>query len=118
MGKYLDPKDLTEETFEKGIEEVMENNEYWKAAESARVVMDDVPIKSKDLFLYWVNYVIRHKGGQHLIAIAPFELNIFEYLSIDVAMFLLCLVSVFLGSLLFCIRFMCRCIPKTKKKQE
>ena len=96
----------------------MENDEYRKAAQNAKIVMEDVPVKSKDLFLYWVNYVIRHKGGQHLIAKAPFDLNMLAYLSIDVAMFLLCVASVFLGLLLFCIRFMCSCVTKSKKKQE
>ncbi len=118
MGKYLDSKDFTKDSFERGIEEVVENKEYKKAAEKAKYIMGDVPMKSKDLFLYWINYVIRHKGAQHLIAKAPFELNVFQYLSLDVAAFLVCILLVFVVLFLMIIRLMCKCLPKGKKKQE
>ena len=42
----------------------------------------------RNMFLYWVNYTIRHKGAHHLIADAPFELNTLQYWSVDVIVFL------------------------------
>ncbi len=118
MGKYLDPKDLTKESFERAIQEVMENEEYKKAAKNAKSIIEDTPIKPKDLFLYWINYVIRHKGARHLVSEAPFEMNIFQYLSIDVVMFIACIALILIISVILCVRCTYMFLRKNKDKQE
>ncbi len=88
MGVLLYPKDLTKETFTKAVHQVLGNPEYKANAVKAQSILRDQPVKPRDLFLYWVNYTIRHQGAKHLVATAPFELNIFQYLSLDVVAFL------------------------------
>ncbi len=103
------------------IEEVLENPEYMANAEKIKRILSDQPIKSKDLFLYWVNYTIRHNGAKHLISQVPFELNIFQYWSVDVIAFLALTLASALLLLVLALRFVSTKIvfkAKNKKKRN
>lgn len=50
--------------------------------------MQDRPMKPLDSAVYWVEYVIRHKGAPHLRT-AAMDLNWFQIHLIDVNIFLL-----------------------------
>ncbi len=47
MGVYLDSKGFTKDSFERGIQEVMENKTYKMAAEKAKYIIGDVPALKK-----------------------------------------------------------------------
>ncbi len=124
MGKHLTIEDITEETFENAIRTVLENKNYKEAAKRAKEIIRDVPVKPKDLFLYWVNYTIRHKGAKHLVSNAPFELNTFQYLSMDVILFLSSFPIIGVIVLIKVVQMLCRLISyhkeynKIKKTQQ
>ena len=107
IGKHINIEDITEETFENAIITVMEKSRYRQAAQKAKEIITDVPVKPRDLFLYWVNYTIRHNGAKHLVTNAPFELNIFQYLSIDVVLFLISIPIVIVIALLNIGKYIC-----------
>ena len=88
MGVLIEPEKITKETFSEALNEVLSNPKYGENAKKIQFILEDQPMKSRDLFLYWVNYTIRHKGAHHLIADAPFELNALQYWSVDVVAFL------------------------------
>ena len=102
MGVLIEPEKITKETFSEAVNEVLSNPKYGENAKKIQFILEDQPMKSRDLFLYWVNYTIRHKGAHHLISDAPFELNALQYWSVDIIAFLLGipLVSVILLSVL------------------
>ena len=89
MGVLIEPEKITKETFSEAMNEVLSNPKYGKNAKKIQFILEDQPMKSRDLFLYWVNYTIRHKGAHHLIAEAPFELNALQYWSVDIVAVLL-----------------------------
>ena len=89
MGILLDPFMITVQSFRKTLIDVLESKTFAQNAERVKDLMSDKPMKSKDLFLYWINYAIRHKGAQHLVSEASFKLNIMQYYSLDVICFIL-----------------------------
>ena len=88
MGVLLDPFTITLQSFRKTLIDVLESKTFAQNAERVKDLMSDKPMKSKDLFLYWINYAIRHKGAQHLVSEGPFKLNIMQYYSFDVLCFI------------------------------
>lgn len=115
MGVELTLTDITEEDLYLTITDVLNNTAFRENAIKMRTLINDKPVAAKELFLYWVNYVIRHKGAKHLISLAVNDLNLMQYHSLDVLLFifviLLLLVSIFVGNiyciLRFCVRRLC-----------
>ena len=89
MGINLEPQNINKQTFTDAITEVLTNPIYTRNARNVQSLLLDRPQKSKDLFLYWINFTIRHRGARHLISDVPFELYMFQYLSFDVVVFLI-----------------------------
>lgn len=59
-------------------------------------IFNDRPIKTLDKAVYWVEYVIRHKGAHHLRT-AAVELEWYQYYSLDVMVFLISLIMLFMS---------------------
>ena len=118
MGVTLKLKSLTQEKFTQAIQEVLTNPKYTKNAKKIKELVNDTPMKGKDLFLYWVNYTIRHNGAPHLVSEAPFEMNIFQYWSLDVVAFLVLVPVVVLLILVRILTFLCCSRSSEKKKME
>ena len=108
MGIRLYLTELTEESLYTAITTVINDNTYKVNAEKMRTLVNDKPVGGKELFLYWVNYTIRHKGAKHLVSQAANELTYIQYQSIDVLVFLLTVVS----SLLLLILALVICLVK------
>ena len=117
MGVTVHAETLSKEYFLSAVKEVLSNPKYTQNAERVKPILSDTPMKSKDLFLYWVNYTIRHKGALHLVSQAPFEMNVFQYWSVDVAAFL---VMVPLLGIVMLVGIIKACVPSRsqKKKQD
>ena len=112
---------MNQDSFRAGLLEVLENKKYWNNAKKVKSVMTDTPMKSKELFLYWINYAIRHKGAEHLISDAVFEMNAFQYWSLDVIAFLLGVPLVLLIILVWVINSLClrrnlSCLDRKKRR--
>lgn len=107
MGVILDPKSVTEENFRAAIMEVLSDKTYRNNAQRVKSLMTDKPVKSKELFLYWINYAIRHKGAHHLVSRVPFEMNRLQYWSLDVIGFLLGISLLLLGTVVKFVQLCC-----------
>lgn len=74
-------------------------------------VHNDHPVKPLDLAVFWTEFVMRHKGAEHL-RVAAHDLNWVQYHSLDVLAFLALIVTavvwVLLKCCLFCFRKCCR----------
>ncbi|KAH8279582.1 hypothetical protein KR018_003404 [Drosophila ironensis] len=66
FGIWLDILNFDEETFEKSLHEVLENQKYRKTIEKFSSLYRDRPISARQSVVYWTEYVLRHEGAYHL----------------------------------------------------
>lgn len=62
----VDYDTLSEESFYNAITEVINNPKYKESATRASVLLKDTPLPALDNALYWIEYVMKHKGAPHL----------------------------------------------------
>jgi glucuronosyltransferase len=101
FGLKLNFKEVTEESLSWHIEEMLTNQKYSKRAKEVAKILNDNPIKPMDEAMYWIEYVIRHKGAKHLQSAAT-QLSWFQYLSLDIIGFF---IAIFVGSSLIFLKF-------------
>ena len=64
IGKYLDLKSLTGEKLKATIQEVLKP-EYKENIKKLRDLIYDQPMSPREKAVWWIEYVIRHKGAKH-----------------------------------------------------
>ncbi|XP_066137699.1 UDP-glycosyltransferase UGT5-like [Euwallacea fornicatus] len=79
---YNDPN-FNEETLNKLIDLLLIDPKYRENAKHRSKVYNDRPMKPMETLVYWVNYVIRHKGAEHL-KVAGVHLQNYQYLMLDI----------------------------------
>lgn len=79
-------------------------------------VHKDRPIDPLQLSVYWTEFVMRHKGAQHLRA-AVLELNWIQYFCLDVIALLATVLLVFVILTVKCFKVCLRKLGR-KRKQE
>ncbi|XP_047422619.1 UDP-glucuronosyltransferase 2A2 isoform X2 [Sciurus carolinensis] len=77
----------------------------------------DQPVKPLDRAVFWIEFVMRHKGAKHLRP-ASHDLTWFQYHSLDVIGFLLACVATVIFMVTKCCLFSCQKIDKTVKKKK
>nr|KAF6432673.1 UDP glucuronosyltransferase family 2 member A2 [Rousettus aegyptiacus] len=77
----------------------------------------DQPVKPLDRAVFWIEFVMRHKGAKHLRS-AAHNLTWFQYHSLDVIGFLLACVATVIFLVTKCCLFSCRKFGKTGKKKK
>jgi len=79
-------------------------------------IFHDRPMTTLDKAIYWVEYVIRHKGAHHLRS-AAVDLTWYQYFSLDVMAFI-SLLSILLAVIsFFCTKWTINCILDLLLKQ-
>ncbi|XP_008571481.1 PREDICTED: UDP-glucuronosyltransferase 2B10-like [Galeopterus variegatus] len=77
----------------------------------------DQPMRPLDRAVFWVEFVMRHKGAKHL-RVAAHNLNWIQYHSLDVIGFLLACVTTAIFLITKCCLFFYRKFAKTGKKNK
>lgn len=85
--------------------ELLTKPQYQLKINELSILLHDQPLKPKELVIYWIEYVIRHKGADHLRVKWRF-LSIWQYNNIDV---ILAYITVF-ALIVFFIRLLLKCI--------
>uniref|UniRef100_A0A3P9ID01 UDP-glucuronosyltransferase n=1 Tax=Oryzias latipes TaxID=8090 RepID=A0A3P9ID01_ORYLA len=117
-GKIIEIVDLNGRTFEEGLKEVLHNSSYRQNIQRLSRLHKDKPMSPMDQAIFWIEYVIRHKGARHLISEA-YKMPWYSYHSLDVVLLLLAVGAVLLYSIYAVFRFLCcRRKRKTKTKQN
>ncbi|XP_056636807.1 UDP-glycosyltransferase UGT5-like, partial [Diorhabda sublineata] len=83
----LDFHNLDEKSFGDALNEILNNPTYREAAKERSSIMHDQPIKQIDEAVFWCEYVIRHKGAQHLRSPA-LNLRWYQSYYIDIIIFI------------------------------
>ncbi len=91
---------------------------YKQSMEKLSAIHNDRPVQPLDLAVYWTEFVMRHKGADHLRP-AAHDLNWLQYHSLDVIGFLLCIVLIVtLAAFKCCALCWRRCCRKSQKRKE
>ncbi|XP_044271524.1 UDP-glycosyltransferase UGT5-like isoform X2 [Tribolium madens] len=86
---------LTEEMLSEALNEILNIPKYKENVQKRSKLMHDQPLKPIDLAIYWIEYVIRHKGAPHLRS-AGLDLKWYQREMIDVIAFLIACVAAIL----------------------
>ncbi|KAL0270116.1 UNVERIFIED_CONTAM: hypothetical protein PYX00_007626 [Menopon gallinae] len=119
FGKKLSLQDLDETVLYNTITEMLSNKAYKETAMRKSVHLNDRLMPPAETAVFWIEYVIRHKGAPHMRC-AAVDLEWYELYLIDV--FAVIAVAVFLAGWLACrcTRAVCRaiCCRKPAKKRK
>ncbi|KAH8362553.1 hypothetical protein KR200_000776, partial [Drosophila serrata] len=109
----LDYRKVTEEELRESLLELIENPKYRNNMKQASKVFRDRPLSAMDTAMYWINYVIEHRGAPHMVS-AGVHLPWYQFYLLDiVALGLGCILLPILLLLLICRRR--RAQKKTKQ---
>ncbi|XP_043361702.1 UDP-glucuronosyltransferase 1A3-like isoform X2 [Dermochelys coriacea] len=106
-GVTLNVLEMTSKDLSDALNAVINDKSYKENIMHLSALHLDRPVHPLDLAVYWVEFVMRHKGAQHLRP-AAHDLNWIQYHSLDVIAFLLAVVLVTMFISLRCCLFCCR----------
>ncbi|XP_014274350.1 UDP-glycosyltransferase UGT4 [Halyomorpha halys] len=119
FGTVLLLKDFNKETLLANINEVLKNPKYKEVAMERSKIIKDKPQTALELAVYWVEYVIRHKGASHLKP-GRQQLSLYQTLGLDIITFVLFLIAILILVTCKTISFLklqiCKNSVKTKKE--
>ncbi|XP_016079386.1 PREDICTED: UDP-glucuronosyltransferase 2B4-like isoform X1 [Miniopterus natalensis] len=101
------------------LKTVINDPSYKENAMRLSRIQHDQPMKPLDRAVFWIEFVMRHKGAKHLRP-ASHDLTWFQYHSLDVIGFLLACVATAIFVITKCVLFCCqKCAnPGKKGKRE
>ncbi|XP_045073601.1 UDP-glucuronosyltransferase 2A1-like [Coregonus clupeaformis] len=104
--------------FLEALQEVLDEPSYRMNMQRLSRLHRDVPMEPLDTALFWIEFVMRHKGAAHLRT-ESYRMPWYSYHSVDVVLILLAVVSVLLLLLVAIVRYLCvgKCL-KIKIKSE
>ncbi|XP_036432521.1 UDP-glucuronosyltransferase 1A5-like isoform X6 [Colossoma macropomum] len=118
VAETLNIYDITSEKLLVALRKVINDKSYKEKMMKLSAIHRDRPIEPLDLAVFWTEFVMRHKGADHLRP-AAHDLNWVQYHSLDVIGFLLLIlvtvIFVTFKSCVFCFR---RCLRKSHKKKK
>ncbi|KAL3270169.1 hypothetical protein HHI36_009226 [Cryptolaemus montrouzieri] len=117
--RWMQFDEITEEKVLAEIKELLNNPKYSKNVKTRSRIMLDKPLSAADRLVFWVEYVIRHKGADHL-RVAGLELSWYQYLLLDVIVFTLtcAVLSVLFIKYVLCYLFSLRRKSNSKLKTQ
>lgn len=116
--KIVDTTKLTSQNFLEALREVLYNPSYRNNMKRLSALHRDKPMHPLDTAVYWIEFVMRHKGAAHLRT-DSYQMPWYAYYSLDVFCFLLAVLLVLTAVVVGSIRFLClRLCRKHKPKQE
>ncbi|XP_051235690.1 UDP-glucuronosyltransferase 2B17-like isoform X2 [Dicentrarchus labrax] len=116
-GKIMDIFTMNEDIFFQGIQEVLNEPSYRLNMQRLSRLHRDQPMKPLDTALFWIEFVMRHKGAAHLRT-ESYRLPWYSYHSVDVILLLVGVVLIILGTFAVLIRCLCSVCLRTKSKSD
>ncbi|XP_061001223.1 UDP-glucuronosyltransferase 2B17-like isoform X2 [Dama dama] len=113
----LDLETMSSRDLLNALKEVINNPSYKEKAVWLSTIHHDQPVKPLDRAVFWIEFVMCHKGAKHLRP-AAHDLNWFQYHSLDVIGFLLACVATVVFVITECFLFCYHKFVKTGKKQK
>lgn len=105
---------LERDIFAEALITVLYNSRYRENMQMLSRLHRDQPMKPLDQAVFWIEYVIRHKGARHLQT-QSYKMSWFVYKSIDVIAFLLTIVLLMILICFYTLRLLWRMIFTRRK---
>ncbi|XP_039519864.1 UDP-glucuronosyltransferase 2C1-like [Pimephales promelas] len=115
--KILSISTLNKNTLHAAIQEVIIEPSYRLTMQRLSHLHRDKPVKHLDSALFWIEFVMRHKGAAHLRT-ESYKLPWYSYYSVDVAVTLFAVVLIFTLSIFLAVRYLCVKYCSRKRKTE
>ncbi|XP_059131131.1 UDP-glucuronosyltransferase 2B31-like isoform X1 [Peromyscus eremicus] len=116
-GVKLDFLTMSSADLVNAVKTVTNDPSYKENAMRLSRIHHDQPMKPLDRAVFWIEYVMRHKGAKHL-RVAAHDLTWFQYHSLDVLAFLLACVLTVMLIIMKCCLFCCQKFAKAGKKKK
>ncbi|KAJ3642494.1 hypothetical protein Zmor_025267 [Zophobas morio] len=119
-GLVLPYQEITEDRFTQSIQEILNNPKYRNNAKKISETFHDRQVSPMETAIYWVEYVIRHKGAPHL-RVAGLDLPWYKYYLLDVIGFLVLVSTVVVCISYYLVKAVCKKVcnkRKTKKLKQ
>ncbi|XP_074889387.1 UDP-glucuronosyltransferase 2A2-like isoform X2 [Buteo buteo] len=114
----LDFSTLKTQDLVDALNTVINNSTYKENALRLSKIHHDQPVKPLDRAVFWIEFVMRHKGAKHLRP-AAHHLTWYQYHCLDVLAFLFTSTAIAVFTLVKCCLFCCRtCSRIAKRKKE
>ncbi|XP_051472576.1 UDP-glucuronosyltransferase 2A2-like isoform X7 [Apus apus] len=113
----LDFSTLKTQDLVDALNTVINNSTYKENVLRLSRIHHDQPVKPLDRAVFWIEFVMRHKGAKHLRP-AAHNLTWYQYHCLDVLAFLFTCTAIAIFILVKCCLFCCRCGRVAKKKKE
>nr|XP_055062038.1 UDP-glucuronosyltransferase 2C1-like [Misgurnus anguillicaudatus] len=117
VAKTVDFATVDKDSFLETVKEVLYNPSYRENMQRLSRLHRDVPVKPLDSAIFWIEFVMRHKGAAHLRT-ESYKMPWYSYHSVDVMLFLLSAVSLIMLTTYVLIRYLCCRICRGKNKLE
>ncbi|KAI4829877.1 hypothetical protein KUCAC02_001537 [Chaenocephalus aceratus] len=117
VAKVMDISELDSKTFQDAIQDVLNEPSYRLNMQRLSRLHRDQPMKPLDTALFWIEFVMRHKGAAHLRT-ESYRLPWYSYHSVDVVLFLVGAVLLVLFTFFFVIRCLCTKMCRSKVKRD
>ncbi|XP_017661397.1 PREDICTED: UDP-glucuronosyltransferase 2A2-like isoform X3 [Lepidothrix coronata] len=115
---HVDFNTLKTQDLVDALNTVIYNSTYKENALKLSKIQHDQPVKPLDRAVFWIEFVMRHKGAKHLRP-ASHHLTWYQYHSLDVLAFLFTCVAITVFILVKCCLCCCRrCGRIAKRKKE
>lgn len=118
VAKVLDIATVNKDNFLEALKEVLYDPTYREKMKVLSNLHRDQPMKPLDRAMFWIEFVMRHKGAAHLRT-ESYKMSMIQYHSIDVVAFLtaviLLIFTVFVSAVMFLWR---RVFSRSKVKKE
>ncbi|XP_044271140.1 UDP-glycosyltransferase UGT5-like isoform X1 [Tribolium madens] len=116
-GRYILYSELNEKKLEESLKDILGNSKYRENMQRRSKIMHDRQNKPIDDADYWIQYVIRHRGATHL-RVAGLDLPWYQYLSLDVYLFI-CSVTFLVFYVIYnSIKFLISFFRKNESKEK
>ncbi|KAM6220578.1 UDP-glucuronosyltransferase 2B17-like [Rhynchocyon petersi] len=113
----LDMDKMTTRDLLSALKTVINDPFYKENAMRLSAIHHDQPVKPLDKAVFWIEFVMRHKGAKHLRP-ASLSLNLAQYHSLDVIGFLLACTAIILFLIIKCCLIVYQKLFKIGKKEK
>ncbi|EDW02191.1 GH20036 [Drosophila grimshawi] len=114
----VDYRTVTEEELRYSLTELLENPKYRDTMRRTSRIFRDRPLSAMDTAMFWIDYVIEHRGAPHMVS-EGINLPWYKFYLLDIiGIALVIIIMPILGLLLICRRFQNAKKSKTKSKRN
>ncbi|CAL8344337.1 unnamed protein product [Lota lota] len=118
VANVLDLTTVNKDSFLSALKEVLHQPSYRDKMQRLSELHRDQPIKPMERAMFWIEFVMRHKGAPHLRT-DSYKMSTVQYYCIDVALCLLAVLLLFLLISVSTLRFLWRkVVCRSKAKHE